>query len=153
MKLIGFIAVLMATGALASELPNPVAKYTKSNQPKDPMYAYRTECAIYEDRVFHVTVGTMITPDPQYTDVVYTQEIPDYATALRAVRAANKGNVIFTGPESDHLPNESYEGVLTIGAGAPFDVLLASQGKRNMLNLSKAAMPLIRFIQANCSGQ
>jgi hypothetical protein len=147
------LSLLASVNVFASQLPNPVARYTENNGPVAPTYAWEKTCEIYADETYHATGGPAMEGTSYFSLTTYTHEIPDYATAVRAVKMAYHGVIEVGQAGPNGGGQKKFEGVLTVGAGAPLYVLLASKGFHNDRNLSKATAPLIRFIKANCFGQ
>jgi hypothetical protein len=151
MKTFPFALVLVAASplAMASELPNPIATYYKTSGSVAPQFKKVTDCKIFDQQVTKATYAPNEKVQPVVTKTAYTAEVPNAAAVKKLVKSAKKESIAKTiNPIGG--PRVQINGVLTVGAGAPENVVLLDLGSKRV---GKAADKLIAFITYNCLEQ
>ena len=94
----------------------------------------------------------MVTGSPIIKDIAWTAEVANAKQLTGLVAAAAKGEITH-GPRRVGGGTRMYEGVETIGAGAPKATILQAEGGMTAKNTSEAAKTLVRFTDFNCNQQ
>lgn len=152
MKLMsGLFVVCLAIEAMASQVPNPILRFTLKGSPQlgsDEKISER--CDIFATKV-HLQKSESV-PAITYP-ALFTKEVTSAAAAERLVRQAKKGKLMAVAGTTDG-PSATYTGVLTVGVGTPDYVLLAQNGPSGIVNSEKASVdPLVALTDLNCRPQ
>ena len=141
---------LVSMTVFASELPNELTRYTSNNGSRAVRKVFL--CRVFANRVTKQTTEGSVTGSPVISDVAWTSEVANADVLARLVDRAAEGLVTY-GPRRIGAGVQLYEGVQTVGSGAPKAIVLRATGGMTAKNSSSSAATLVDFTQFNCLQQ
>jgi hypothetical protein len=136
--------------ALASQVPNPLLQLEAHSGLVPPPLSYSKQCRVHRDRVLITLRKAQSAPTTVSKRLRFNKEVRSVRDIVRLTEQARRGHV-----EKHDAPTDGdsyhYQGIQTVGAGAPrFVELKQYYSAFFQENTSPAAKKLVRFLDLNC---